>query len=82
MDLATLVIVGLCAGMLASITLGGSGFGIIGDLVIGVLGALLGRWLFAYFALRPPFAGLGGTVFVAVVGSLVLVFLLRTLRVR
>jgi uncharacterized membrane protein YeaQ/YmgE (transglycosylase-associated protein family) len=46
MDLLTWLIVGLVAGVLASIVMGGSGYGLIGDIVIGILGAFVGGWIF------------------------------------
>ena len=44
-SLGIVVVVGLIAGWLAGQMAGGTGFGIIGDLVIGILGALVGNWL-------------------------------------
>ncbi len=46
MDLLTWLIVGLVAGVLASLVMGG-GFGLIGDIIIGIVGAFLGGWLLA-----------------------------------
>ena len=40
------LLVGLVAGWLAGKVMRGAGYGLIGDLVVGVLGALLGGWLF------------------------------------
>jgi uncharacterized membrane protein YeaQ/YmgE (transglycosylase-associated protein family) len=80
MDLITLLVVGLIAGLLASIAVGGVGYGILGDIVIGIVGAFLGSWLFGALSLRVPFGGLGGTIFVAFIGAVVLLLLLRVLR--
>ncbi len=80
MDLITLLVVGLIAGLLASIAVGGVGYGILGDIVIGIVGAFLGSWLFGALHLRVPFGGLGGTIFVAFIGAVVLLLLLRVLR--
>ena len=38
MDLLTLIIVGLIAGLLASLVVGGTGYGILGDIAIGIIG--------------------------------------------
>ena len=79
MDLLTWLIVGLIAGVLASFVMGG-GYGIIGDIIIGIVGAFLGGWLFSKLGVGTPFAGLAGTIFVAFIGALVLLFILRLLR--
>ena len=79
MDLLTWLIVGLIAGVLASFVMGG-GFGIIGDIIIGIVGAFVGGWLFSRLGVGTPFAGLAGTIFVAFVGAVVLLFILRLIR--
>ena len=80
MDFITLLIVGLVAGLLASVAVGGVGYGILGDIVIGIIGAFLGSWLFGALHITVPFGGLGGTIFVAFIGSVVLLLLLRLIR--
>lgn len=80
MDILTLLIVGLVAGLLASMVVGGVGYGILGDIVIGIVGAFLGSWLFTALKIRVPFGGLGGTIFVAFIGAVVLLLLIRVLR--
>ena len=79
MDLLTWLIVGLVAGVLASFVMGG-GYGLIGDIVIGIVGAFLGGWLFRQMGVSSPISGLGGTIFVAFIGAIVLLFLLRLLN--
>ena len=80
MDFLTWIIVGLVAGVLASIVMGGTGYGIIGDIIIGIVGAFVGGWLFSQLGVSSPFGGLPGTIFVAFVGAVVLLFVLRLLR--
>jgi len=82
MDILTLLVVGLIAGLLASLVVGGVGYGILGDIVIGIVGAFLGSWLFGTLGIRVPFSGLGGTIFVAFVGAVVLLLLIRVIRRR
>jgi uncharacterized membrane protein YeaQ/YmgE (transglycosylase-associated protein family) len=82
MDIITLLVVGLIAGLLASFAVGGVGYGLLGDIVIGILGAFLGSWLFGVLGIRVPFAGLGGTIFVAFIGAVVLLLLLGVIRRR
>jgi uncharacterized membrane protein YeaQ/YmgE (transglycosylase-associated protein family) len=74
------IIVGLVAGLLASFVMGGVGFGIIGDIVIGILGAFVGAWIFNALDIGSPAGGLLGTIIVAFVGAVVLLFILRLLR--
>lgn len=81
MDLLTWIIVGLVAGVLASLVAGG-GFGIIGDIIIGIVGAFVGGWIFSKLGIESPWGGLAGTIFVAFIGAVVLLFLLRLIRRR
>ena len=80
MSILLWLIVGLVAGVLASLVMGGTGYGIIGDIIIGIVGAFLGGWLFAQLGVHTPFSGLPGTIFVAFIGAVVLLFILRLLR--
>jgi uncharacterized membrane protein YeaQ/YmgE (transglycosylase-associated protein family) len=80
MDLLTWIIVGLVAGVLASLVVGGSGYGIIGDIVVGVVGAFLGGWVFREAGWHSPFSGLAGTISVAFVGAVLLLLVLRLVR--
>lgn len=80
MDLLTLILVGLIAGLLASFAVGGVGYGLLGDIAIGIVGAFLGSWLFGVLNIRVPFDGLGGTIFVAFIGSVLLLLLIGALR--
>jgi uncharacterized membrane protein YeaQ/YmgE (transglycosylase-associated protein family) len=80
MDILTWIIVGLVAGVLASLAVGGTGYGLVGDIVIGVVGAFVGAWLFQVLHLRAPWRGLPGTIFVAFIGAVVLLVVLRIVR--
>src|SRR5687767_10326340 len=80
MDLLTLIVVGLVAGLLASLVVGGAGVGLLGDIAIGIVGAFLGSWLFGALNIRVPFSGLGGTIFVAFIGAVVCLLILRVIR--
>ena len=80
MDLLTLLIVGLVAGLLASFAVGGVGYGLLGDIVIGIVGAFIGFWLFGALNITMSVGGLGGTIIVAFIGSVVLLLILRAIR--
>lgn len=79
MDLLTWLVVGLVAGVLASLVAGG-GFGLIGDIIIGIVGAFVGGWIFRQLGVSTPFGGLAGTIFTAFIGAVVLLFLIRLIR--
>src|ERR671912_364380 len=79
-DILTWLIVGLIAGVLASFVMGGVGYGIVGDIVVGIVGAFVGGWLFARLGAGAPFGGLAGTIFVAFIGAVGLLFLIRLIR--
>jgi uncharacterized membrane protein YeaQ/YmgE (transglycosylase-associated protein family) len=71
--------VGLIAGWAASAVVGG-GFGIAGDILLGLVGAIVGGLIFHGLHLHLPFKGLASTIFVAFVGAVVLLLLLRLIR--
>ena len=79
MDFLTWIIVGLIAGVLASVVMGGIGYGIIGDIIVGIVGAFVGGWLFSRMGWTAPFGGLAGTIFVAFIGAVLLLFVVRLL---
>lgn len=75
MDLLTWLIVGLVAGVLAGLLVGG--VGLIGNIIVGIVGAFVGGWIFAQLGVDAPFSGLAGTIFTAFVGAVVLLFILN-----
>ena len=80
MGILAWIVVGLVAGVLASLVMGGTGYGIVGDIVIGIVGAFIGGWLFRTLGVSSPIGGMGGTIFVAFIGAVVLLFILRLIR--
>ena len=82
MSISTILIwmaIGLIAGWGASVVVGG-GFGIAGDILLGIVGAILGGMIFRGLHLHLPFTGVTATIFVAFVGAVVLLVLLRLVR--
>jgi len=73
------LVIGLIAGWLASVVVGG-GFGLLGDIVVGVVGAFIGGFIFRGLHIRVPWSGIPGTILVAFVGALVLLVVLRLIR--
>ncbi|MBM7119021.1 GlsB/YeaQ/YmgE family stress response membrane protein [Archangium primigenium] len=82
MGLETLVLwlfIGLIAGWLASAVVGG-GYGIVGDIVVGIVGAFLGGWIFRSLGVGAPGSGLVSSIIVAFVGAVVLLLILRAIH--
>lgn len=71
--------VGLVAGFLASKVVRGGGFGIIGDIIVGLVGGLFGGWLFGRVGL---FSGTGilGSIATAFVGAVILLVIVRLIK--
>lgn len=72
------ILIGLCAGWLASEVMHGGGHGLLGYLAVGVVGAVLGGFLFGLLGLSA--SGLLGSLVTATVGAIVLIALLRAIR--
>jgi uncharacterized membrane protein YeaQ/YmgE (transglycosylase-associated protein family) len=73
------ILIGLVAGWLAGQLMKGGGYGVIGDIVVGVLGALLGGFLFTSLGVSAG-GGLLGAIIVATIGAIVLIVLLRLIK--
>ena len=72
------LLIGLIAGWLAGKVMRGGGFGIIGDMIVGVIGALIGGWLFGVLGIGV--GGLIGAIITAFVGAVILLAILRAIR--
>jgi uncharacterized membrane protein YeaQ/YmgE (transglycosylase-associated protein family) len=70
-----ILVVGLIAGWLAGQIVRGTGFGIVGDLVIGILGAFVGSWLLPRIGVHLG-SGLLAAIVNATLGALVLLFVI------
>lgn len=75
MDILTWLIVGLVAGVLAGLVVGG--YGLVADIVVGIVGAFIGGFIFRTAGWSAPFGGIAGTIFVAFIGAIVLLVVLR-----
>ena len=72
------LLIGLIAGWLAGQVMKGGGFGIIGDMIVGVIGAFIGGWVFGLLGISA--GGLIGSLITAFVGAVILILLLRLIR--
>ncbi len=69
------LLVGLIAGFLASRVMRGGGYGLIGDIVVGLIGAFLGGWLASFLGIGS--FGLIGTIVIAFIGACILLAILH-----
>ena len=78
MSILAWLIVGIIAGWLAKMVIPGEApRGVLGDLVIGVVGAIAGGWIFNYFG-HPGATGVNlGSIVVAFAGAVVVLWLMR-----
>jgi uncharacterized membrane protein YeaQ/YmgE (transglycosylase-associated protein family) len=79
-SLIVVVIVGLVAGWLAAKVVQGTGLGIIGDIIVGVIGAFIGRWLFNYFHVHIGVNFWVDAILTATIGAIVLLVVIRLIR--
>jgi uncharacterized membrane protein YeaQ/YmgE (transglycosylase-associated protein family) len=82
MGILSWIVIGLIAGWLAGLVMKGRGFGLIGNIIIGIVGALLGGFLASsLFKIANPITGFNlTTILVAFLGSVVLMLIIRLLR--
>ena len=81
MDIINLLIfllVGAIAGWLAGLMVKGRGFGVVGNIVIGILGAVLGGFLFGLLGITT--GGLLGAIFMATIGAVALLYIVGLLK--
>jgi uncharacterized membrane protein YeaQ/YmgE (transglycosylase-associated protein family) len=78
-SLLVILVVGLAAGWLAGQIVQGTGFGIVGDLVIGTIGAFIGSWLLPQLGLHLG-TGIVAAILNATIGALLLLLILRLVR--
>ncbi|MBS0540919.1 MAG: GlsB/YeaQ/YmgE family stress response membrane protein [Proteobacteria bacterium] len=78
-SLLIILLIGIVAGWLAGKVVRGGGFGLIGDLVVGIAGAFIASWLFPKFGVHIG-TGVGEQIVYAMMGSIILLLLLRLIR--
>jgi len=76
------VVVGLIVGWLAGLIMKGSGYGLVGDIALGLVGAVVGGWLFGLAAPAAEPSGLLGSIVVATIGAIALIVVARLLSGR
>ncbi len=82
MTILTWIILGLIVGFIASRIMGTGGYGLVGDIVVGILGAIVGGWL-ATPLLGIDVTGLNITsILIGIVGAIILIVIFRAISPR
>jgi uncharacterized membrane protein YeaQ/YmgE (transglycosylase-associated protein family) len=74
------ILVGLIAGALAGLLTRGRGYGCLGDIIVGLIGAVVGGYVVSFFVHPTHAYGFIASILVAVVGAVVLILALRAIR--
>jgi uncharacterized membrane protein YeaQ/YmgE (transglycosylase-associated protein family) len=79
MELLVFLVVGAIAGWLAGLIVRGFGFGLIGNIVVGIIGALVAGYLFPRLGVGLP-AGLVGQILSAAIGAVIVLVIIGLIR--
>jgi uncharacterized membrane protein YeaQ/YmgE (transglycosylase-associated protein family) len=79
-NLILFLLVGIAAGWLAGKIMKGSGYGLVGDLVVGVVGAFVGVWVLGLLGISS--GGILGLLLASIVGALLFLYVLRLFNRR
>ena len=80
MSIIAWIVLGLVAGWLAGMVMRGGGYGIIGDIVLGIVGALIGGWVWGLMSGEDVTLGFNLTsLLIAVLGAVILIAISRAL---
>jgi uncharacterized membrane protein YeaQ/YmgE (transglycosylase-associated protein family) len=83
MTILSWLVVGLIAGFLAGQVVKGGGFGLIGDIIVGVVGGLIGGWISVNLLHIGDMTGINlGAILIAFIGAVILLLVLRLIRRR
>ena len=78
-SLLVILLIGAIAGWLAGQIVQGTGFGLVGDIIIGIIGAFIASWLFPQLGLRLG-TGIASQIIAATIGAVLLLFIMRLVR--
>lgn len=78
-SLLVILVIGIVAGWLAGKVVRGGGFGLIGDLLVGIAGAFIASWLFPRFGVHIG-SGIGEQIVWAMLGAIILLVVVRLIR--
>jgi len=74
------LVIGVVAGFLAGKIMKGAGYGLVGDLIVGVIGYFIGVWVFGLLGIATE--GILGLLVASVVGALLLLYVIRLIKKR
>ena len=77
-NLLLFLVIGVVAGFLAGKIMKGAGFGLLGDLIVGVIGSFIGVWVFGLLGISS--VSILGLLIAAVVGALLLLYIVRLVK--
>jgi len=77
-NLLLFLVIGVAAGFLAGKIMRGAGYGLVGDLIVGVIGSFIGVWVFDLLGIAA--GGILGLLVASVVGALLLLYVLRLVK--
>lgn len=83
MDIMALIptlAIGAVAGWLAGILMKGGSFGLIGNIIVGVIGSFVGTWLLGVLGVSLGIGGIAEQIATAVIGASALLFSIRLIR--
>ena len=73
-------VVGLIAGWLAGMVMKGGGYGVLGDILVGLIGSMIGGFVLSYFV--HGIQGFWGSIFVAFIGACLCIAIVRAISGR
>jgi len=80
-SLLVILAVGIAAGWLAGQFVQGTGFGLVGDLVVGIVGAFIASWIFPQLGIHLG-SGIVAAIVAAAIGAILLLVIIRLIRGR
>ena len=78
MSLLWFLLIGLIAGWLAGVIMKGSGYGVIGDIIIGIVGSFIGGHVLGWLGMGA--SGTIGSLLTALLGAIILIFIVRLIK--
>lgn len=79
MDLVIIILIGIAAGFFAGQLMKGRGFGVLVNLLLGIVGSFIGNWLFGVLNISLG-EGYIGTLLTAIIGAVVLLFVVGLIK--
>ena len=79
MDFLYFILIGAAAGWLGGQLMKGSGFGLLGNIVVGIIGGIVGGFLFNTFGVSSG-GGIVGSLVTATVGAIVLLYIVKLVK--